>query len=122
MYPALEHRRLAGRAQALAVHHAHAAQAVFVRLADELAQRLARFIDAQAVQVKLILDAPMARAQAPRDLDADACASVAQLVVGVEQGADVKVVADRLEQRALRVPAPAAGATAAPARPATGGR
>ena len=46
------------------MHHAHAAQPRLVRVADELAQGLARLVHAQAVQVELALDAPVARAQA----------------------------------------------------------
>jgi hypothetical protein len=50
------------------------------------------------VQVQLALNAPVARAQAARDLHPDAGAAKAELVVGVEQAAHVKVVADGFHQ------------------------
>ena len=72
---------------------AHAAQPGAVRQADELAQRLARFVAAQAVQVELALDAPAARAQLARYVLANAGAAKAQLIVHIQQGADVELIA-----------------------------
>jgi hypothetical protein len=85
------------------MHHAHAAQAGAVRQADELAQGLARLIHAQAVQIELALDAPLARAQPARHVRAHARAAKAQLVVHVQQGADVELVAQRFMQHARLV-------------------
>src|SRR6185369_8772826 len=80
LHAALEHRRLARGAQALAVHYAHAAPTSTVRFADERGQRLARFLAAQAVQVDLALDAPVALAQLARDVGAYARPPQAQRV------------------------------------------
>ena len=69
------------------MHHAHAAQADLDGLADEGGQRFARIVGAQAVQVQLALDAPLAAAQLARDVGADAGAAKAQLIVGFQQRA-----------------------------------
>ena len=75
------------------MHHAHAADALFVRFADKAAQRITRFVAAQAVQVYLALDAPFALAQLLRHVHTHAGAAKAQVVVGVKQGGDVHLVA-----------------------------
>ena len=75
------------------MHHTHAAYALFVRFADKAAQRVTRLVAAQAVQVNLALDAPFALAQLLRYVQAHAGAAKAQVVVGVEQGGDVHLVA-----------------------------
>ena len=41
------------------MHHAHAAQALFVRVANELSQAHARLLRAQAMQVNLTLNGPL---------------------------------------------------------------
>ena len=82
---------------------AHAAQPRAVRQANELAQRLARFVAAQAVQVELALDAPAARAQLARYVLANAGAAKAQLIVHIQQGAHVELVTHGLVQHALLV-------------------
>ena len=101
--PAFEHRCLAGRAQSLAVHHAHTAQALLVDLADELAELLARLVNAQAVQIDLRLDGPLAAAQLARDVGAHPGPAIAQVLVGVEQGARVEFVAQGFLQGGLLV-------------------
>ena len=103
MYPALEDGGFAGRSQAFAVYHAHAADAVLVRLADEVAQGLACIVAAQAVQVELALDAPVAPAQFARHIGADAGLAKAHVLVSLHQRADVKLVADGFDQHGLVV-------------------
>ena len=80
------------------MYHPHAADALFVRLADKRAQGFTGLVGAQAVQVDLALDAPVAPAQLARHLHPDAGAAKAQGVVGVQQRADVEIVADRVAQ------------------------
>lgn len=92
LHPALEHRRLAGRAQALAMHHAHAAQAGLVGFADESAQRIARVLAAKTVQVELALNAPVAPAQLAHHVRAHARAAKTQRFIGVQQRFDIKLV------------------------------
>src|SRR5574337_1215930 len=103
LHAALEHGCLARRAQALAMHHTHAAQARAVGQADEFAQRLARLLYAQAVQIQLALDAPLAGAQPARHVQAHAGAAKAQLVIHVQQRAHVELVAQRFAQHARLV-------------------
>ena len=85
------------------MHHAHAANAGAKRQANEFAEGLAGFVGAQAVQVELALNAPVSAAQLVGHVRADAGAAKAQLVVGVQQGADVEGVAERLEHHAAFV-------------------
>ena len=99
----LEHRRFARRAQAFAVHHAHAAQALLVGVADKARQGLARLVAALAVQINLALDAPFTLAQLLHHVHAHAGAAKAQLRVGIEQTGDVHLVAKRFGQRGLRI-------------------
>ena len=82
---------------------AHAAQAGAVRQADEFAQRLARVVAAQAVQVELALDAPVPAAQLACHVYADTGAAKTELVVHVQQGAHVELVAHGLAQHVLFV-------------------
>ena len=85
------------------MHHPHAAHPPAVAVADEGGQRLARIVAAQAVQVDLALDAPVAPAQLPRHVQAHARAAVAQGVVHVQQGRGVELVGQGLLQHALLV-------------------
>ena len=85
------------------MHHTYAAYALFVGLADEAAEGIARLVAAQAVQVQLALDGPLALAQALQHVDADAGAAVAQGVVGLQQATGVEAVADGFHQHRLFV-------------------
>jgi hypothetical protein len=85
------------------VHDAHAAHARAVRQPDELAQRLAGFVRAQAVQVQLALNAPVAATQLAGHVETDAGAAKAQLIVHVQQGADIELVAHGFAQHVLFV-------------------
>ncbi|MPN24778.1 hypothetical protein SDC9_172180 [bioreactor metagenome] len=85
------------------MHDAHAAHARAVRQPDELAQRLAGFVRAQAVQVQLALNAPVAATQLARHVQTDAGAAKAQLIVHVQQGADIELVAHGFAQHILFV-------------------
>ena len=88
-----------GRAEALAVDDAHAAQAVALGVAQERVEALARLVAPQAVQVDLGLHHPDAAAELAHDVDADAAAAVGERVVGVEQRLGVELVGDRFDQR-----------------------
>ncbi|MNT77138.1 hypothetical protein D3C72_2162190 [compost metagenome] len=103
MDTALEYRHASWRSQALAVYNAHAAQALAVRQADEVAQRLARLVGPQAVQVNLALDAPMPCTQLVHHVAANAFAAKAQLFVGIEQRAGIEFVAHGLDQHTLLI-------------------
>ena len=83
------------------MHHPHTAPPAFVGIPDELPQRFPRLVTAQPVQINLPLQAPMPFAQFLRHIGADAAAPVAELVVGVEQGGDVKVVAETFAQHVV---------------------
>ncbi len=85
------------------MHHAYAAQAGAVRQANELAQRLTRFIGAQAVQIQLTLDAPVPAAQLVRHVQANAGAAKAELVIHIQQGAHVELIAHGLAQHPLLI-------------------
>ena len=98
MHLGLEHRHAAGRAQALAVHHAHAAQTGAPGLAQEGAQGFARLVGAQAVQIHLSLHGPVAAAQPGGHVGADAGAAKAQVLVHVQQRAGVELVAQGFAQ------------------------
>ena len=86
MHLGFEHRRFARGAQALAVYYAHTAPTAFGGVADELAQGFTCFVTAQAMQIDLPLQTPMPFAQFLRNVGADALATVAEFVVGIEQG------------------------------------
>ena len=83
------------------MYHTHAAQPCAVREANELPQRLACFVRAQAVQVQVALNAPVPAAQLACHVQANAGAAKAHLVIHVQQGADVKLIAHGFQQHAL---------------------
>ena len=91
------------------MHHPQAAQAVAVRDADEFGQGHAGFFGAQAVQIDLALNGPAAFAQFLRHVHPNAGAPEAQGVVGVEQTADVKAVAQGVAQNRFFVFFPLCG-------------
>ena len=85
------------------MHHAHAAHAGALRVADELTKRLARFLGAQAVQVDLPLHRPMAAPQLRQYIGADAGAAKAQVFIHLQQRAGVEFVRDGFAQHGLLV-------------------
>ena len=103
MHLGLEHRRFTRRAQALAVHHAQAAQTLLVRFANEGGQRQTRFVAAQSVQINFFLNRPFAFAKLVRHIAANAGTAKAQHLVGVEQGAGIELVAQGVAQHGLIV-------------------
>ena len=74
------------------MNDANAAQAAAVGALQECAQRVARCVAAQAVQVELILDGPMAFAQFTHHIGTDAAAGITQAVVGIEQRFGVEII------------------------------
>ena len=103
MHLAFEHGRLAGRAQALAVHHPHAAPAGLVGGANKLRQRLPRLFAPQTVQIQLALNTPATAAQFANHVRAHARAAKAQGVVGVQQGVHVEFVRDGFAHHRLLI-------------------
>jgi hypothetical protein len=103
LHPALEHRGLAGRAQAFAVHHAHAAPAVLVRLSDEIGQGLPGVFAPKAMQVELALQSPAAASELAHDIGPEPGAPKAQGLVGFEQGFDVELIRQGLAHHRLFV-------------------
>ena len=75
------------------MHHSHTPNAVLVRLSNEGCQGQTRFIAAQTMQIDFALNGPVAFAQFARYLRANAGPSETQGFVGVEQGADIKLIA-----------------------------
>ena len=80
------------------MHHTHTAQTLAVRFANELGQRHAGLVTAQAVQIDLALNGPVSLAQLAGDVGAHPRTSEAQGFIGVEQGADIKFVGQRITQ------------------------
>ena len=74
-----------------------------MRLANEAAQRLARFVHPQAMQVELALDAPVAFAQFAHHVRPQPMAVVAQLVIGVQQRFHIEVVRQGLAHHGVFV-------------------
>jgi hypothetical protein len=68
-----------------------------------LAQRFSSFVAAKPVQVELALHGPFAFAQFARHVGPDAGASEAELIVHIEQGAHIKLVAHAFAQSCLIV-------------------
>jgi hypothetical protein len=85
------------------VHDAHAAHARAVRQPDELAQRLAASSERRPCRSSLALNAPVAATQLARHVETDAGAAKAQLIVHVQQGADIELVAHGFAQHILFV-------------------
>ena len=80
------------------MYYAHTAPTAFGGVADELAQGFTCFVTAQAMQIDLPLQTPMPFAQFLGDVSADALAAITQLIVGIEQGGHIEVVAQAFAQ------------------------
>lgn len=102
---ALQDRLLSDGAEPLAVNHAQTAQPALHRFADELGQRLARFLAAHAVQIELRLYDPRAAPELPDNFLADARAVVGQRFVDVEQTFGIVFVGERFLQDGFLVAA-----------------
>ena len=85
------------------MHHTQATHALSVRQADELGQGHTGFVAAQAMQIDLALDRPIAFAQFMDHVAPNARAAKTQRVVGVEQSAGVELVAQAIAQHGFVV-------------------
>lgn len=94
MHLGFEDGCFAWRAQSFAMHHTHTAYALLVSIANEGGEGQACFIAAQAVQVNFALNRPIALAQFARHFGANAGPSETQGLIGVKQGADIKLIAE----------------------------
>jgi hypothetical protein len=103
LHLALEHRRLARRAQALAMHHAHAAQARLTasRMKVASASRASSVRRPCRSSWRWMLHSPRRRRRV--HVRADAGAAKAQLLIGLQQRADVELIADGFAQHGLVV-------------------
>ena len=75
------------------MNHAHAAKPLLVRIADKAAHCLACVVASQTMQIDLALNAPLAFAQFLYHVSAHTGSAKTQVLVGIEQAADVKLVA-----------------------------
>ena len=80
------------------MHHPDTTPTAFGGVADKLTQSLTGLVTSQAMQIDLPLQAPMPFAQLLGDIGAYALAAVAEFVIGVQQGLDIKVVAQAFAQ------------------------